>query len=118
MARVGIEPELYRAKLIAEPWDPGPGGYQLGSFPPEWAEWNDRYRDTIRRFWRGDADQASEFARRIHGSADLFERGGRDPFASVNFVTSHDGFTLRDVVSYQNRNNEANQEDNQRRSQP
>jgi glycogen operon protein len=110
LARVGIEPELYRAKLIAEPWDPGPGGYQLGSFPPEWAEWNDRYRDTIRRFWRGDADQASDFARRIHGSADLFERSGRDPFASVNFVTGHDGFTLRDVVSYEYRNNGANQE--------
>jgi glycogen operon protein len=112
LTRIGIEPELYRAKLIAEPWDPGPGGYQLGNFPSEWAEWNDRYRDTIRRFWRGDADQASEFARRIHGSADLFERGGRDPFASVNFVTGHDGFTLRDVVSYENRNNGANQEHN------
>jgi isoamylase len=98
--------------LIAEPWDPGPGGYQLGSFPPEWAEWNDRYRDTVRRYWRGDAGQTSEFARRIHGSADLFERGGCSPFTSVNFVTSHDGFTLRDVVSYQQRNNEANQENN------
>jgi len=113
LSRVGIEPELYRAKLIAEPWDPGPGGYQLGKFPLEWAEWNDRYRDTVRRYWRGDAARSSEFAQRIHGSADLFERGGRDPFASINFVSSHDGFTLSDVVSYKNRNNEANLESNQ-----
>jgi len=112
LTRVGIEPELYRSKLIAEPWDPGPGGYQLGSFPLEWAEWNDRYRDSVRRFWRGDDAQSSEFAQRIHGSADLFERGGRDPFASINFISSHDGFTLRDAVSYQNRDNEANLEDN------
>jgi isoamylase len=112
LTRVGIEPELYRAKLIAEPWDPGPGGYQLGSFPTEWAEWNDRYRDTVRRYWRGDNAQSSEFARRIHGSADLFERGGRDPYASINFISSHDGFTLHDAVSYQNRNNEANHENN------
>ena len=112
LTRVGVEPELYRAKLIAEPWDPGPGGYQLGKFPLEWAEWNDRYRDSVRRFWRGDDAQSSEFAQRIHGSADLFERGGRDPFASINFISSHDGFTLRDSVSYQNRHNEANLEDN------
>jgi isoamylase len=112
LTRVGIEPELYRAKLIAEPWDIGPGGYQLGKFPLEWAEWNDRYRDTVRRFWRGDAAQSSEFAQRIHGSADLFEKGGRDPFASINFVSSHDGFTLLDAVSYENRNNEANLENN------
>jgi len=112
LTRIGVEPELYRAKLIAEPWDPGPGGYQLGHFPLEWAEWNDRYRDTVRRYWRGDAAQSSELARRIHGSSDLFERGGRDPFASVNFVSSHDGFTLRDAVSYENRSNEANLENN------
>ncbi len=90
----------------------GPGGYQLGSFPLEWAEWNDRYRDSVRRYWRGDDAQSSEFAQRIHGSADLFERGGRDPFASINFISSHDGFTLLDAVSYQNRNNEANLEGN------
>jgi glycogen operon protein len=112
LTRVGVEPELYRAKLIAEPWDPGPGGYQLGKFPIEWAEWNDSYRDTIRRYWRGDAAQSGDFARRIHGSADLFERSGRDPFASINFVSSHDGFTLSDTVSYENRNNQANQENN------
>ncbi|MFC1740046.1 glycogen debranching protein GlgX [Pseudomonadota bacterium] len=112
LTRMSIEPELYRAKLIAEPWDPGPGGYQLGQFPIEWAELNDRYRDTARRYWRGDAGQSSEFARRIHGSADLFERSGRDSVASVNLVSSHDGFTLYDTVSYENRNNQANQENN------
>lgn len=112
LTQVGIEPELYRAKLIAEPWDPGPGGYQLGRFPTEWAEWNDRYRDNVRRYWRGDAGQSSEFARRIHGSADFFERSGRDPFASVNFITSHDGFTLRDLVRYEQRHNLANLEEN------
>ena len=112
LVQIGIEPELYRAKLIAEPWDPGPGGYQLGQFPTEWAEWNDRYRDTVRRYWRGDTAQSSEFARRIHGSADLFERSGRDPYASINFITSHDGFTLRDLVSHEHRNNLANLEEN------
>ncbi len=112
LTRIGLEPELYRAKLIAEPWDAGPGGYQLGRFPVEWAEWNDHYRDTVRRYWRGDAGQSSDFARRIHGSADLFERSGRDPFASVNFICSHDGFTLNDVVSYENRHNRANGEGN------
>ncbi|NND58100.1 MAG: glycogen debranching protein GlgX [Xanthomonadales bacterium] len=110
--RIGTTPELYRAKLIAEPWDPGPGGYHLGHFPIEWAEWNDRYRDSIRRYWRGDAAQSSEFARRIHGSADLFERSGRDAFASINFITSHDGFTLQDAVSYEHKNNRANLENN------
>jgi glycogen operon protein len=109
---IGSDPELDRAKLIAEPWDPGPGGYQLGGFPEEWAEWNDRYRDTVRRFWRGDPGQGSEFARRIHGSADLFERNGRHPSASINFVTSHDGFTLRDLVSYARKHNEDNGEKN------
>jgi isoamylase len=110
--RIGVDPELEGAKLIAEPWDPGPGGYQLGRFPAEWAEWNDRFRDTARRFWRGDDHQSSEFARRIHGSADLFEPSGRNPTASVNLVTSHDGFTLRDLVSYNQRNNLANTENN------
>jgi glycogen operon protein len=112
LTRIGSEPALERAKLIAEPWDPGPGGYQLGRFPVEWAEWNDQYRDTVRRFWRGDAHQGSVFARRIHGSADLFEPSGRNPTASVNFVTSHDGFTLLDLVSYKRRHNEANGENN------
>jgi len=110
--RIGVDPELEGAKLIAEPWDPGPGGYQLGRFPAEWAEWNDRFRDTVRRFWRGDGHQSSEFARRIHGSADLFEPSGRNPTASVNLVTSHDGFTLRDLVSFNRRNNLANTENN------
>jgi glycogen operon protein len=112
LARIGSDPALEGAKLIAEPWDPGPGGYQLGRFPVEWAEWNDQFRDSVRRFWRGDANQGSEFARRIHGSADLFEPSGRNPTASVNFVTSHDGFTLRDLVSYKRRHNEANGENN------
>jgi glycogen operon protein len=110
--RIGADPELEGAKLIAEPWDPGPGGYQLGRFPVVWAEWNDRYRDSVRRFWRGDADQDAEFARRIHGSADLFEASGRNPTASINLVTAHDGYTLADVVSYERRHNEANGEDN------
>ncbi len=106
------EEALKNVKLIAEPWDPGPGGYQLGNFPVMWAEWNDRYRDTLRRFWRGDTDQAGELAKRLHGSADLFEAGGRKPSASVNFVSSHDGFALADIVCYETRHNEANGEDN------
>jgi glycogen operon protein len=112
LSRIAGTPELEGAKLIAEPWDPGPGGYQLGRFPVEWAEWNDRYRDCVRRFWRGDANQDSEFAQRIHGSADLFEASGRSPAASINFVTAHDGFTLADLVSYESRHNHANGEDN------
>ena len=112
LSRIAGTPELEGAKLIAEPWDPGPGGYQLGRFPVEWAEWNDRYRDSVRRFWRGDANQDSEFAQRIHGSADLFEASGRSPAASINFVTAHDGFTLADLVSYERRHNHANGEDN------
>jgi len=103
---------LAAVKLIAEPWDPGPGGYQLGNFPAGWAEWNDRFRDTVRRFWRGDDGLSGDLAQRMHGSADLFEKSGRPPFASVNFISSHDGFTLRDVVSYEHRHNEANGEDN------
>jgi len=106
------DPQLSSVKLIAEPWDIGPGGYQLGHFPPGWSEWNDRYRDTVRRFWRGDPGMLPEFARRIHGSSDLFEHSGRRPSASVNFVTSHDGFTLNDLVSYKDRHNLANGEDN------
>ena len=109
---ISTDPGLRDVKLIAEPWDPGPGGYQLGHFPDRWAEWNDKYRDTARRFWRGDADMNGRFARRLHGSADIFDHRGRAPYASVNFVTSHDGFTLADVVSYEHRHNEANGEDN------
>lgn len=109
---ISDNPQLADIKLIAEPWDPGPGGYQLGQFPPRWAEWNDKYRDTVRRFWRGDDDISGEFARRLHGSADIFDHRGRAPYASVNFVSSHDGFTLADAVSYEHRHNEANGEDN------
>ena len=103
---------LRHAKLIAEPWDPGPDGYHLGSFPSRWAEWNDRYRDVVRRFWRGDPDQLSGLAKSLHGSSDLFEPGGRPPQASINFICSHDGFTLQDLVSYEKRHNEANGENN------
>jgi glycogen operon protein len=107
------DPVLRRVKLIAEPWDVGPGGYQLGNFPPGFAEWNDRFRDGVRRFWRGDESTLPDLARSLLGSADLFERGGRRPYASVNFVTAHDGFTLADLVSYDQKHNEANGEDNQ-----
>jgi len=106
------DPVLCRVKLIAEPWDIGPEGYQLGRFPEQFSEWNDKFRDTMRRFWRGDAGMMGEFARRIHGSADVFEHGHRPPAASINFITSHDGFTLRDLVSYSQRHNEANGENN------
>jgi isoamylase len=107
------DPTLANVKFIAEPWDIGPGGYQLGNFPPGWSEWNDRYRDTTRRFWRGDAGMLPEFARRIHGSSDIFEHSGRRPSASINFITSHDGFTLNDLVSYREKHNELNLENNQ-----
>jgi isoamylase len=110
--RLDTDPGLERARLIAEPWDIGPGGYQLGQFPSRWAEWNDRYRDTVRRFWRGDASQTHNFARRVHGSADVFEAGGRGPGKSVNFIASHDGYTLHDVVSFENRHNHPNGEGN------
>ncbi len=106
------DPVLSRVKLISEPWDIGPGGYQLGHHPPGFAEWNDRFRDTVRRFWRGDAGQRSDLAARLAGSSDLFDRRSRRPWASVNFVSSHDGYTLTDVVSYIERHNEANGEDN------
>ena len=106
------DPVLSTKKLIAEPWDIGPGGYQLGNFPPGFSEWNDRYRDTIRRFWRGDGDMLPDLAKSLLGSSDLFQRRGRRPFASINFVTSHDGFTLNDLVSYDHKHNEANGEDN------
>lgn len=112
LREIAQDPFLRGLKFIAEPWDPGPGGYQLGRFPSHWAEWNDRYRDSVRRFWRGDAGEAPEFARRLHGSADIFEAGGRGPAASINFLCAHDGFTLADVVSYEHRHNEANGENN------
>jgi glycogen operon protein len=106
------DPVLSRVKLISEPWDIGPGGYQLGHHPPGFAEWNDRFRDTVRRFWRGDAGQRSDLAARLAGSSDLFDRRSRRPWASVNFIASHDGYTLTDVVSYIERHNEANGEGN------
>jgi glycogen operon protein len=103
---------LSQVKLIAEPWDVGPGGYQVGNFPPGWAEWNGKYRDCVRKFWKGDGGTASEFATRLSGSSDLYAWSGRQPYASVNFVTCHDGFTLQDVVSYNGKHNEANGEGN------
>ncbi len=106
------DPVLNGVKLIAEPWDLGEGGYQVGNFPPGWAEWNDKYRDTMRAYWRGDGGLIGEFARRLTGSSDLYGRSGRAPHASINFVTAHDGFTLRDLVSYNEKHNEANLEDN------
>ena len=106
------DPILSRVKLISEPWDIGPGGYQLGQHPPGFAEWNDRFRDTVRRFWRGDPGQRSDLAARIAGSSDLFDRRSRRPWSSVNFIAAHDGFTLADIVSYTGRHNEANGEDN------
>jgi isoamylase len=106
------DPVLSRVKLIAEPWDVGEGGYQVGNFPVLWAEWNDRYRDTVRKFWRGDPGQMGELAYRLTGSSDLYEEGGRRPSASINFVTSHDGFTLHDLVTYNHKHNEANGEGN------
>jgi isoamylase len=106
------DPVLSQVKLIAEPWDVGPGGYQVGNFPVLWTEWNGIYRDTIRDFWRGQAPIA-EFAQRFTGSSDLYAEDGRRPFASINFITAHDGFTLADLVSYNEKHNEANQEDNQ-----
>lgn len=104
------DPVLAETRLIAEPWDIGPGGYQLGGFPPEFSEWNDSYRDTVRRYWRGDHHSAQELGARLLGSADKFETGGRRAWASVNFVTSHDGFTLADVTRYNERHNHANGE--------
>jgi isoamylase len=106
------DPVLSQLKLIAEPWDIGEGGYQVGNFPAGWAEWNGKYRDTIRRYWKGDGGQANELAYRLSGSSDLYEGSGRKPFASINFVVAHDGFTLRDLVSYDQKHNDANQEDN------
>jgi isoamylase len=106
------DPVLSQVKLIAEPWDLGEGGYQVGNFPTKWTEWNAKYRDTVRRFWRGDGGVVSELATRLSGSSDLYEQSGRRPYASINFVTAHDGFTLADLVSYNHKHNEANGEHN------
>ena len=106
------DPVLSQVKLIAEPWDLGEGGYQVGNFPVGWTEWNGRYRDTVRKFWKGDGGVASEMATRLAGSSDLYEHSGRRPYASINFVTAHDGFTLQDLTSYNEKHNEANGEDN------
>jgi glycogen operon protein len=106
------DPIISQVKLIAEPWDVGPGGYQVGNFPVGWAEWNGKYRDTVRRFWKGIGSQAGELAYRLSGSSDLYAMSGRRPHASINFVTAHDGFTLHDLVSYEQKHNEANAESN------
>jgi glycogen operon protein len=109
---VAQDPVLAQVKLIAEPWDLGEDGYQLGAFPLGWSEWNGRYRDAVRRFWRGDQGMAHETALRLEGSPDLYEASGRGTYASLNFVTSHDGFTLHDLVSFEQKHNEANGEGN------
>jgi len=109
---VNQDPVVSQVKLIAEPWDVGEGGYQVGGFPPLWTEWNGRYRDTVRDFWRGEPASLGEFASRFTGSSDLYEADNRRPIASINFVTAHDGFTLNDLVSYNNKHNDANGEDN------
>lgn len=112
LATVQQDPTLQRLKLIAEPWDLGWGGYQVGSFRPGWAEWNDKFRDTMRRYWKGDLGQAQEFASRLTGSSDVYSHRGRKPWESVNFITAHDGFSLQDLVSYNQKHNYANGEDN------
>ena len=109
---IQVDPVVSQVKLIAEPWDLGEGGYQVGNFPTLWSEWNGRYRDTVRDFWRGADRTLADFAYRLTGSSDLYGRTGRRPYASVNFVTAHDGFTLTDLVSYDHKHNEANGEDN------
>jgi glycogen operon protein len=109
---INQDPVISQVKLIAEPWDVGEGGYQVGKFPPLWAEWNGRYRDVVRRYWKGDDGQLAELGYRLTGSSDLYQRDGRHPTASVNFVTAHDGFTLEDLVSYDHKHNEANGEHN------
>jgi isoamylase len=109
---VGQDPVLSKVKLIAEPWDLGENGYQVGAFPPGWAEWNDLWRDGLRTYWKGDMGLLPALGRRVAGSAEIYDRRGRKPWASVNFVTSHDGFTLTDLVSYNDKHNEANKEDN------
>lgn len=109
---VGQDPTLAKVKLIGEPWDVGPGGYQVGGFPPGWAEWNDKYRDTVRDYWKNTDHTVRDFAARFTGSGDVYDHRGRRPWAGVNFLTAHDGFTLHDVVSYNEKHNEANGEDN------
>jgi isoamylase len=109
---IGQDPTLSQVKLIAEPWDIGSGGYQVGNFPPGWNEWNDKYRDTMRSYWKGDGGLIGDFARRFTGSSDLYEASGRKPHASINFVTAHDGFTLQDLVSFNEKHNEDNGEEN------
>ncbi len=109
---MGQDPVLSKLKLIGEPWDIGPGGYQVGGFPPGWAEWNDKYRDTLRAYWKGDEGLVRDLAARVTGSGDIYDERGRRPWASVNFVTAHDGFTLADLVSYNDKHNAANGEDN------
>ena len=106
------DPVISQVKLIAEPWDVGEGGYQVGNFPVKWAEWNGKYRDTVRRFWRGDQGQAADLGYRLSGSSDLYAASGRNPYSSINFVTCHDGFTLHDLVSYEKKHNEANGDEN------
>ena len=106
------DPVISQVKLIAEPWDVGEGGYQVGNFPPLWSEWNGRYRDTVRDYWRGADESLGEFANRLTGSSDLYAMTGRRPYASINFITAHDGFTLRDLVSYNEKHNDANGENN------
>src|SRR5690606_32943404 len=106
------DPVVSQVKLIAEPWDVGEGGYQVGNFPAQWSEWNGKYRDTVRDFWRGEPGTVGEFASRLTGSSDLYQADARRPVASINFVTAHDGFTLRDLVSYNEKHNEANGEGN------
>ncbi|MDT0441240.1 glycogen debranching protein GlgX [Streptomyces johnsoniae] len=112
LAVIAQDPVLRRVKLIAEPWDVGSGGYQVGAFPPLWTEWNDRYRDTVRDYWRAALPDVRDLGYRLSGSSDLYAWGGRRPYASVNFITAHDGFTLRDLVTYEAKHNEANGEDN------
>jgi glycogen operon protein len=107
------DPILSQVKLIAEPWDVGPGGYQVGNFPVLWTEWNGKYRDDVRKFWKGEPGLVSELATRLSGSSDLYQENGRKPYASINFITAHDGFTLQDLVSYEQKHNEANGENNQ-----
>ncbi|MDH6540492.1 glycogen debranching protein GlgX [Streptomyces lavendulae] len=111
LAVIAQDPVLRRVKLIAEPWDVGSGGYQVGAFPPLWTEWNDRYRDAVRDFWRGALPDVRDLGYRLSGSSDLYAWGGRRPYASVNFVTAHDGFTLRDLVTYERKHNDANGEE-------
>ncbi len=109
---VGQDPVLSKLKLVGEPWDIGPGGYQVGGFPPGWAEWNDKYRDTVREYWKDEDGTAGDFAARVLGSSDVYDLRGRRPWSSVNFITAHDGFTLNDLVSYNEKHNDANGEDN------